>query len=524
MKKLVSLVVSSIIAVSAMGVPARQGAMVMTAADGTEKTVFLHGDETFSYMTDEAGNWIDEETFAPISDVQKAQLLKIRDERLKIKEEQYAAKMAARRRAIQQTGIDRLLAPRGIVILVSFTDLEFKQSNEAMTDWAMGENYTYNGATGSIRQYFHDQSWGQYEMEIDVVGPVMVSQNATYYGKNTPKKDAKVSEMIVEACHLAAEKGADFSKYDYNNDGEVDWVVVLYAGRGEADGGGANTIWPHQYDLAYNDQEFELNGKTINHYCCLNELNGNKRCGIGTFCHEFSHILGLPDFYATNDATHRTLSSWDIMDAGPYNNNGNTPPNYSAYERWWMGWFKPRLINNTSCSVILPPMHEYQTACFMNAQGRDIDDILDPDPKTFYVFENRQQEGWDYYLKGEGLMITKIQYSSYKWETNTVNNQQSTMGVNMIEATENTSTYQDYPTDLYPDGATEFTQIIQYQVSNIMQANRVITFDVNGGGTKINLDVEEVPSTDLHVRKIVQDGKVIIVRDGQEFDILGNRL
>ena len=100
---------------------------------------------------------------------------------------------------------------------------------------------------------------------------------------------------------------------------------------------------------------FQLDGKTVDHYCCLNEIDGssNKRCGIGTFCHEFSHVMGLPDFYATNQASHRTLGSWDIMDYGPYNNNGNTPPNYTAYERWFMGWIEPTLLN-TACSVTLP--------------------------------------------------------------------------------------------------------------------------------------------------------------------------
>ena len=524
MKKIFGLFISSMIAVNMLAVPAQPGPIVMTAADGTEKIVYLHGDETFRYMTDEQGNWIDEATFAPMGEEMKALRIAAGKERQRIQEERYAAKMQARR-AKQETGIDRLLAPRGAVILVSYADQAFGQTKDAMIDWAMGDNYTYNGATGSIRQYFHDQSWGQYEMEIDVVGPVVVSHDAKYYGANDAGgSDKRADDLVVEACKLAHDSlGLDFSKYDFNNDGEVDWVVIIYAGKGEADGGGANTIWPHQYDLELSGKEFDLDGKTVNHYCCLNELKGTKRCGIGTFCHEFSHVLGLPDFYATNDATHRTLSTWDIMDAGPYNNNSNTPPNYSAYERWFMGWFKPRLIN-TDCSVILPPLHNYQSACFMNAQGKDIEDILEPGSTPFYIFENRQQEGWDYYLAGEGLMITKISWSEYKWRMNTVNNNAGAMGVDIIEATTNTSRYYDQITDLYPDGATEFTQIIQYQVSNIVLANRIITFDVNGGGSQINLDVENIQHSDDRMQKIIEDGRVVIVRDGQKFDVLGNRL
>ena len=300
--------------------------MLRTAADGTEKMVFLHGNELFHYMTDEEGNWLDEETLMPLSE-------EVKGERLKLKGE---SKMAKARRAKEETGTDRLLAPRGAVILVSYNDLAFKSTNAEMTDWAMGDNYSYNGATGSIHKYFWEQSWGQYDLQIDVYGPVTVSKGYAYYGKDSGGEgyDQHADELIVEACKLAHDNyGADFSKYDWDNDGNVDWVVVIYAGKGQADSGASNTIWPHQYDLSYTRMSFKLDGKWVDHYCCLNELDGQTgaRCGIGTFCHEFSHVMGLPDFYATDNSSHRTLGSWDIMDYGPYNNDGNTPPSYSSY-------------------------------------------------------------------------------------------------------------------------------------------------------------------------------------------------
>ena len=514
MRKSISILVVCAVAVSAMAVPARRGGMVRTAEDGTEKMVFLNGDEFLHYMTDANGNWLDEETLMPLSAEQKAQRMQVKDDRAKA------------RRAPQETGTARLLSPRGAIILVSYADKAFKSSHEDMTEWAMGDNYTYNGATGSIHQYFIDQSWGQYDLQIDVIGPVTVSRNLAYYGSNdTSGNDKHADDLVVEACKIAHDSlGVDFSQYDSNNDGEVDWVVVIYAGKGEADGGATNTIWPHQYDLAYTGKDFKLDGKWINHYCCLSEQDGQtgKRNGIGTFCHEFSHVMGLPDFYATNDASHHTLCDWDLMDYGPYNNDGNTPPNYSAYERWFMGWFQPRLVNEAA-SVILPPLHESMGAVYMTAMGEAIDDILIPNPKTFYMFENRQQTGWDTYIAGSGLLITKVQWSAYKWEGNTVNNSASNMGVDIMEAKANT-TSRARNTDLYPAGATEFTQIVSYQVTNIAMDKQIVTFDVNGGGADINLDVENVQPAAIGAQKILRDGKVVIIRDGQEFDLLGNRL
>ena len=520
MKKLVSIVILCAVAVSAAAVPARREGIVRTDANGNEKIVFLNGDETFHYMTDENGTWLDEETLMPLSEETKSERLKTKGQ----------SRLAKARRAKEETGTDRLLAPRGAVILVSYKDKAFQQTKDAMTEWAMGDNYTYNGATGSIHKYFYDQSWGQYDMQIDVFGPVTVSKNASYYGSNDwGGNDQHPDELVVEACKLAHDSyGADFSLYDSNNDGKVDWVVILYAGYGEASGASSNTIWPHQYDLSYTGMSFKLDGKTVDHYCCLNELtgtSGSKRDGIGTFCHEFSHVMGLPDFYATTEgATHRTLGSWDIMDYGPYNNNGNTPPSYSAYERWFMGWIEPTLLNEAANVTLANLNHEGGRACYMTENGSAISNILKPTPSTFYMFENRQKEGWDKYLSGSGLMITKVQWSRYKWEGNTVNNTSTAMGVDIIEAKNNTSSYYDRATDLYPAGATTFSQVSNYQVTDIAMDNKIITFKVNGGGEEINMDVESIKQTDVKTQKIIENGRVIILREGLKFDILGNRL
>ena len=408
MKKIFTTLFVAGIAIAVMAVPARRGGVVRTAADGTEKTVFLQGDECYHYITDEEGNWLDEETLLPIS-VEKKAL------RMSAKTEGNRAKV---RRAKAETGTGRLLAPRGAVILVSFSDLDFEATNAEMTEWAMGENYTYNGATGSVHQYFFDQSWGQYDLQLDVYGPVTVSKEMAYYGQDGSKTgaDQHADELVVEACQLAAAQGADFSPYDYNNDGKVDWVVVLFAGLGQNDGGAANTIWPHQSDLSRTGKAIQLNGKTVDHYCILNEIDGvtKVRSGIGTFCHEFSHIMGLPDMYTTDGSLHKTLGMWDLMDYGIYNNDVNTPPNYSVYERWFMGWMEPQLLS--SAANVTLPVSNSKAGCYITDSGEPVDSILRAYPPC-YILENRQQTGWDTYLPGHGLIITRLEFKYNNWNT-----------------------------------------------------------------------------------------------------------
>ena len=317
-----------------------------------------------------------------------------------------------------------------------------------MRDMHNGESYKYNysfnyggtryniKAEGSVRQYFINQSCGQYQPQFDVVGPFTVSKDMSYYGSNDSQGNDKHPEIMVqEACELAHEAGVDFSQYDNNNDGKVDFVYVLYAGFGEADGGPATTIWPHSFHLSYAGVSLRLDGKTVDLYACSSELNyvSKKRAGIATFCHEFSHVLGLPDLYTTNSAKHKTCGAWDIMDYGQYNNDGNTPPSYSGYERMFFGWTTPRVINQP-LNVTIKELQANNDVCVMTSSGEFSGKGNDPNPTIFYVLEYRQQVGWDKYIKGHGLMITKINYTFNKWSGNTVNNSAASMGVDIIEA------------------------------------------------------------------------------------------
>lgn len=515
MKKIFSILCVCAVAVSAIAVPARRGGVVRTAADGTEKMVFLNGDEKFHYLTDAQGNMLDEETLAPLSAEVKEARMAQGTERAKV------------RRARQETGTDRLVCPKGAVILVSYSDKNFQQTNADMTDWAMGENYTYNGATGSIHKYFYDQSWGQYDMEIDVYGPVKVSKTLSYYGSNDYNGDDKhADELVVEACKLAHDNcGADFSKYDANEDGYVDWVVIIYAGYGEASGAPDNTIWPHQYELSYTGKAFNLDGKTVDHYCCLNELtgtSGSKRDGIGTFCHEFGHVMGLPDLYATNNASHHTLCDWDIMDYGPYNNNGNTPPSYSAYERWFMGWSTPRVLTDPE-NVTLHELNSSKESLLMCSGDVHNLDGVHPDPTTFYLMEARNKEGWDAYLPGAGMLITKIKYSESKWADNKVNNTSTSMGVDLMEAKAN-SGYSGKATDAYPKGATSFTKLADHEITEIARdaSDGTITF-LYRGGHEPGEGIDEVEDN-ASAKKVIRNGQVLILRNGNTYDLTGKRL
>lgn len=500
MRKLSILVFIFTMATAAWAVPARRGGIIKTQPDGSEVTIYQHGDEHFHWMTNENGEWlkVDIDGFYRVTEALSA-------------EEIEAKRMAAPKR-VAQAASPLNIAPRGLVILVNFQDVKFTTSKAEMDSMLTGENYSrsysykYNlrnykiTSEGSARKYFYDSSNGQYNPQFDVVGPVTVSQNVSYYGGNDRNgNDKNPGKMVAEACRLV-DDSVDFSLYDNNGDGYVDFVYVIYAGYGEADGGAASTIWPHQYYVSMYEY-VRLDNKIIDLYACGNELDNHskKHTGIGTFCHEFSHVLGLPDMYeTTGNGTHKTLGQWDILDYGPYNNDGNTPPTYSAYERFFMGWLEPRLITEPE-NVTLGELQSSNEALLISATDQHNLVGNNPNPTTFYLLENRQQTGWDEHIPGHGMMLTKVQYNSNKWARNEVNNKSTSMGVDLIEAdgkTPNSSSsgYDGKPGDLFPKGATEYTKIADHPIEKITEEDGVIRFKYKGGVEDPKTAVENINS------------------------------
>lgn len=513
----------------AMAKPAYRGPITRTAEDGTEKTVFLHGNESFHYMTDEAGQWLDENTLRPLSEEMKSERLQLRN-----------AKNSVRRAPQQQNGVgdEPNIAPRGLVVLVNFQDKAFttpRDTFDAMLNSETFErNYSYRygfavidvHAEGSVKRYFEDQSYGAYSPIFDVVGPVTVSRNMSYYGSNdSGGNDQHPEIMVKEACELASSDfGVDFTLYDNDNDGFVDFVYIIYAGYGEADGGSASTIWPHQWNLwDYGGLRYVVDGKILNRYACGCELSyGSKMYdGIGTICHEFSHVLGLPDLYSTDQSsTHKTMGAWDVMDYGPYNNDGNTPPSYSAYERFYMGWLTPRVLDQTPSFEYLKPINQDKGDAILLCK-EDQHNLVgwNPNPKEFYLLEARTQEGWDEYLPGSGMLITRIRFDYNKWSNNKVNNYEKTMGVDLIEAKTNRESYGRY-TDAYPAGKDYWIGLTDHEVTDIeVRDEGLIAFSFNGG-TEGPEGVENV-TTPARTTKVIQNGQILILRDGKTYNLLG---
>ncbi len=445
-------------AVQAWAGPAVNTVLSLKQPDGTSISVRLVGDEHFSYRTTEDGYVIymntdgyyvyaerdnDGELVPSKVIARNADNRSAKDkaflaaytpfenfgqkamQRAKAKREQLMLEAGSegQQRVYPTTG-----TPRALVILVNFNDVKFSLGNPKKTFTRMlnEEGYSDNGAVGSARDYFKESSMGKFQPLFDVYGPFDLKQKESYYGDrlNDTVPDIRPEEMVVDACKIAFDNGVNFANYDGDGDGFVDNVFILYAGVNESDGGPEWTIWPHRGVLK--DYTSVYNGKIVYDYACTSELYGRTSgdtsflCGIGTFCHEFSHVLGLVDLYDTQSGQQATVGTHSIMADGTRLKEGKCPPAYSAHERFVVGWLKPTVLNVPADSIYLEPLVKSNTAYMVSVDASNMS-ALAPDPNDFYLIENRQKIGFDSYMPGHGMLLWRIQFNPTKWYSNTVN-------------------------------------------------------------------------------------------------------
>ena len=517
MKKIIAVLFGSMLCVSAWAVMASPEPFEYTKADGTKVMARVYGDEFHSYIES-----LDGELLSGDRSVQAME---------------QAAQMRRMRRIQQGAGnaaFSPFGSPRSLVLLVSFSDLDFGESLQDFKDLLNKSGYNHTGATGSCRDYYIASSDSLFSPQFDCFGPYKLPQTVAYYGKNEGKSNSdNAALMVAQACQMAHEDGVNFKNYDINNDGVLDNVFVFFAGHNEAEGADDYTIWPHQSNISY--MNVRLDGVQVASYACTSEYKGRSgrtRCGVGTFCHEFGHVIGQPDFYDT-EYNYYSVGNWDIMCQGSYNNGGNTPPTFSAYERMYEGWLKPKQLTLPGQYTLTDiPFHK---EAFLIAAGTHNLSGTSPNPGEFFLLDYRSgANGWDAALPGLGMIIWHIDYSASAWSNNSPNNGPTIMRMHLEEANgigwkKRTNSENGRPSDVYPgsQNVTSFTptlhngtQLTQQQIFNIKENGGIINFIyISDGGASLRTDVES-----LELTTTVGDDKKIATWEPQSFNVLGTGL
>lgn len=551
-KRFLTLAAMFMLAASAFAVPAKRVKRQVQQPDGSVLTVMLRGDENFHYTSTEDGQPLVQRAdgaycYATLDsngkltasaqvahDVESrgaaelsflnyytAESQKVRSLGMERAKQRNARRMArlANRGVVDASGkpVRRVMAGatggegigvtgkrKGLVILVNFKDkkMQSKHTQAEWNDYFNKVGYNKYGNNGSVHDYFYAQSYGKLDLEFDVIGPVTVSKNMASYGANDAQgNDIDPAGMIKEACELAyAKEKMDMSQYDWDGDGAVDQVYVIYAGYGEAAGGEANTIWPHEWDIQGGGYSLVLGGQRIRTYACSSELNGGYGTdisGIGTACHEFSHCMGIPDFYDTAGGGCFGMDAWDLMDYGSYGGDGYEPTGYNTYEKWVSGWIEPTILTEPCYIKNMKPLSDAPEACVV---------FNEANKNEYYIFENRQLKGTDVALPNHGMLVIHVDYDQKVWFDNEVNNTSNHQRFTVVPAdnklTSETVTGDTYPgttkstelTDTSKPAATLFNansdgrKFLGKPVTEITEKDGLISFTFMGG---VNLDAPQ---------------------------------
>lgn len=399
-----------LVSMAAMAVPALRTPFTVTQPNGTSLTLILQGDERYHWLTTESG--------MPV---------RLDENGMYVPRSLWEMTLSRERSLAQSTRresphpVEAAHRPRGeqrvLVLLAQFTDVSFSRKDAKNTFKRMlnDEGYTAGGGFGSARDYFVDQSGGLFTPQFDVCGPYTLAHEMAYYGGNDEDgQDKAAGDMVREVLKLANED-VNYKDYDTDGNGTVDFVYVIYAGYAEAQGGSEDCVWPHKWYLAGAvGSALKLDGVQINQYACSSELHGNSGTdidGIGTLCHEFSHCLGLPDFYDTTEEDRFGMYTWSIMDCGCYNEGNSTPAGYTAYEKEFLGWIDIETLDSEQ-EITLTPTAEGGKAYRIESSENT---------NEYYIVENIQQRGWNRAACGHGLLITHVDYLASIWDGNIIN-------------------------------------------------------------------------------------------------------
>ena len=547
MKKISFLIIAFLTAIMASAEPANPTPISVSQPDGSTLQLKLVGDEFYHFNTtidgytviNVNGTWeyaVKKDSQLRSSGImahdpakrntQEAQLVASLEKRLvdKAATTQARKNRATRDKKNQQNRepvVDYSLF-RGLIILINFNDRQFLMDdpNDFYDKLCNTENYTgfyHNGrfqrCTGSVRDYYYDNSMGQFDPDFDIVGPVNLDYSC-YEGNDRARE-------IFKAALDAVDDQVDFSLYDADNDGEIDMVFFMVAGYSSSySGNNSGYLWPHMSYLidwwsGWPPQPYVYDGKNMGTYASSCEIYGWESQGttmpnaIGTICHEFGHVLGLPDLYDTdygeNGGESNHPGEWDVMAGGSSRNYGRTPVGYSLWERCELGFadeppalslgsYTLSALNESNTGYMLPSPNEYE----------------------FFLFENRQPNKWDSALPGHGLVITRVDYSNEQvWWNNEVNCYPAHNYYELVRSSGNGPGDVPFPgsknvtyinSSSYPALVTWAEEPCEFGLSNIAENNKTITFNVVDDVPPLTLieDFEEMTVTTAPTAEEVQ--------------------
>lgn len=280
-----------------------------------------------------------------------------------------------------------------LVVLVEFTD-----------DTALVNPAYFDTLIGKVSNYYKEVSYQNLNIIIHdscaQLGWFTASNTYSYYVNEqygTGSFPQNSQGLVWDLVDLI-DPYVDFSDYDNDSDGYVDALVVIHAGTGAEFTGDSTDMWSHKWSLP----SFALkDGVKISDYTIQPEYwSSPNDMTIGVFCHELGHIFGLPDLY-DYDKDSYGVGKWSLMAYGTWNGYyGNSPAHPDAWCKSKLGYVTPSVVDSSMFGVTLSNIEHFPQAYKLWTNGAV--------NSEYFIVENRQKKGYDFYLPSSGLLIWHI--------------------------------------------------------------------------------------------------------------------
>jgi len=387
---------------------------------------------------------------------------------------------------------------KALCILAGFSDKTFTKTQQQFDNLINQVGYNEGSAVGSVKDFYRENSYGQMDLTTTVVGPVSLSNTASYYAASNSRY-----QLFAEEVMQLADKFVDFSEFA-NENGVVETIHIIFAGYGDEAIKNKQQIWSHKSSLRF---PLTIDGVKCQVYSCSPELrgyNGTEITSIGVVCHELCHVFGADDYYDTDYNTGGDFvgtGSWDLMANGSHNDNGDTPAHINMFQKILYGWVDPIELDTDAITIEGMP----------NSAENPVAYIIKPyTNREQYILENRQRVGFDSKVPGMGLLIYHIHNGSASGIINNTTHPQrayvvsasSTVAIptllpasygkiNSAGATFGNSTRTEFSTTSTPamfrwagtSGTTD--GVLDKPLTDIINKNGLVSFKFKGGANSI---------------------------------------
>ncbi|MBI5634505.1 MAG: M6 family metalloprotease domain-containing protein [Nitrospirae bacterium] len=330
------------------------------------------------------------------------------DPQLVVRQQYKLQKIQLKQSGMTEAEISQLMAPppawagglpatgtvKVLAVLINFSDYTPFNTQTTINGKLFGSGSPADYPYESLKNYYSRASYNQ----LTIQGNTLGWYTTAYPRSSVAQTDAGRETLLKEVLNYYNAQGHDFSQYDNDGDGYIDYMIVVWTG---ADNGWANFWWGYQ--TSFGDSSYTLDGKKLFKYSW--QWEANPWSAPGTYdqvvvMHETGHALGLPDYYDYDNTQGPDggVGGLDMMD-------GNVG-DHGCFSKWLLDWLSPAEVVTVGTNTYTMRATGAFPDCVMVMPGAQANNTF----QEYFLVQNRfrTQNDATLFTAKDGLLIWHV--------------------------------------------------------------------------------------------------------------------